>query len=424
MSRARPFFGWYIVLAFGLMVFVSTGIRFTVGPFLKPIVADLGIDRASFSLAVALSLFLYGVFMAVLGRLVERVGTRPVLVAGTVAVAVSMIGTSFVTRLWQFYLTYSIGTAIGLAATGQIVGTAVVSRWFVRRRATALSIVSSFGMSGMTLMVPFAAWLIGHVGWRSTYMVMGVFAMVVTLPLGLWVVRDSPESMGLHPDGADAPPAGSRGGRSAVGGTESTPMMVAMQSLPFWQIAVVLFSCGFSMSLLTSHGVPMLTDHGYSALTASWVLGMAGGSSMAFSVVIGALGDRFGRPPMMAWLYGSRALVFLALFTIRDNPGALFVVALMAGTSMAGTVALSSALTADIFGRFSVGSIYGTMFIIHQTGSALGSWLGGVLFEVTSGYGAAFLVAGVLLTIAAAVSLSIDVRPRTAPVLAPVAGGR
>lgn len=422
MSRPRVFFGWYVVLAFGVMVFISTGIRFTVGPFLKPIVADLGVDRASFSLAVALSLFLYGIFMAVLGRLVDRVGTRPVIVAGTLVVAASMIGTGYVTRLWQFYLTYSIGTAVGLAATGQIVGTAVVSRWFVRRRATALSVLSSFSMSGMTLMVPFATWLIIHVGWRWTYILMGVVAVLVTLPLGLWVVRDAPEVMGLRPDGADAP--ATRAAASGAAPVESTSMTTAIQSLPFWQIALVLFSCGFSMSLLSAHGVPMLTDHGYAPLTASWVLGVAGGSSMAFAVLIGTLGDRFGRRPMMAWLYGSRAVVFLALFTIRDNPAALFVVALMAGTSMAGTVALSSAITADIFGRFSVGSIFGTVFIIHQTGSALGSWLGGFLFELTGGYGAAFLAAGALLATAAAVSLTIDVRPRTVPALAPVAGGR
>src|SRR5258706_14777575 len=101
MNRPRVFFGWYVVIAFGVMVFISTGIRFTVGPFLKPIVADLGVDRASFSLAVALSLFLYGLFMAVMGRLVDRVGTRPVIVAGTVIVAASMIATGYVTRLWQ-----------------------------------------------------------------------------------------------------------------------------------------------------------------------------------------------------------------------------------------------------------------------------------------------------------------------------------
>jgi predicted MFS family arabinose efflux permease len=128
---------------------------------------------------------------------------------------------------------------------------------------------------------------------------------------------------------------------------------------------------------------------------------------------------------MMAWLYGSRALIFLGLFAIRDNPAALFVVALMAGTSMAGTVALSSALTADIYGRFSVGSIFGSVFIVHQTGSALGSWLGGALFELTGGYGAAFLCACGLLAAAAITSLTIDLRPRCAvPALAPVAGGR
>src|SRR5262249_55668779 len=150
-------------------------------------------------------------------------------------------------------------------------------------------------------------------------------------------------------------------------------------------------------SLLSAHGVPMLTDHGYSAMTASWALGLAGGSSMAFSVVMGSLADRFGRRPVLAWLYFSRALIFLGLFGVRDNPALLLLIALMAGTSMSGSTALGSALIADIFGRFSVGSIFGIIVLFHQTGSALGSWLGGFLFEATGGYGPAFLSATVLL---------------------------
>ena len=82
------FYGWWVTLALSVAVFLSTGVRFTVGPFLKPIVADLGIDRASFSLVVSVSLFLYGVFMPLVGRLVERLGARPVTVAGTALLAV------------------------------------------------------------------------------------------------------------------------------------------------------------------------------------------------------------------------------------------------------------------------------------------------------------------------------------------------
>lgn len=85
---------------------------------------------------------------------------------------------------------------------------------------------------------------------------------------------------------------------------------------------------------------------------------------------------------------------------------------------------MASALSADIFGRFSVGSVFGTIFFVHQVGAALGSWLGGLFFEATGGYGAAFATASTILVLACIVSLTIDERPRRVPTLAPVAGGR
>lgn len=83
-----------------------------------------------------------------------------------------------------------------------------------------------------------------------------------------------------------------------------------------------------------------------------------------------------------------------------------------------------SALSADIFGRFSVGSVFGTIFFVHQVGAALGSWLGGFFFEATGGYGAAFATASTILVLACIVSLTIDEGPRRVPTLAPIAGGR
>ena len=90
---------------------------------------------------------------------------------------------------------------------------------------------------------------------------------------------------------------------------------------------------------------------------------------------------------------------------------------------MSGSLAMSSALSADIFGRFSVGSVFGTIFFVHQVGAALGSWLGGFLFELAGGYGAAFAVASTILLVASLVSLTIDERPHAVGRLSPVAGG-
>jgi MFS family permease len=408
----RVFYGWWVTAAFAAMVFLSTGVRFTVGPFLKPMVADLGLDRASFSLAIAVGLFLYGAFIPVMGWLADRLGARCVTLVGTAILAGSAAATGLVRNLAHLYLTWSFALAVGLAATGHVVASAVISRWFTRRRATALSVLGAASMGGMSLLVPVVTWLILAVGWRATFGLIGLGIFVLLTPLLLWVVRDAPEAMGLAPDGEFPPP-----GLRADPATERTPVADAVQTVSFWQLAGALSTCGFTMALLSAHGVPMLTDHGYGPMLASWTLGLLGGSSVGFAVALGALADRFGCRPVLAWIYGGRALVLAGLFVIRDHPAALLTVAALGGASMAGTFAMTSALTATLFGRYSVGTVFGTMFLVHQAGAALGSWLGGVLFESTGGYGAAFALGSGMLVLAAVVSLLVDERPRAAAVL-------
>jgi MFS family permease len=415
MARQSLFYGWWVTIAFAVMVFLSTGVRFSVGPFLKPIVADLGTDRATYSLVVSLSLFLYGVFMPFVGRLVDRWGARPVAVLGILVFAASLGSTGLVTQLWQLALVYGVLVALGLSATGHVVGSAVVSRWFIRRRATALSVLGAASMAGMSLLVPVAMWLILTVGWRAAYGIIGLGAAIVLLPLALWVVRESPESMGLAPDGLAAEPTT----RDAA--SERTAVSDAIRTTPFWQLCGGMFTCGFSMSLLSAHGVPMLTDHGYHAMLASSAIGVLGASSFAGAMILGTIADQFGRRPVLAWLYGTRTLLFAAMFLVHDSPLALLVISAFGGASMSGSLAMTSALTADIFGRFSVGSVFGTIFVVHQGGAALGSWLGGLLFELTGGYGAAFAIACVQLLVAAVVSLTIDEATRCAPRLHPAA---
>jgi predicted MFS family arabinose efflux permease len=281
----------------------------------------------------------------------------------------------------------------------------VVARWFSRRRGTALSVLGSASMTGMSLLVPLVTWLILAYGWRTAYMLIAVGVLAGMLPLSLWVIRESPESMRLAPDGAAPEPA-------TTGAPRRVPAATAMQTLAFWQLAGSFFTCGFSMSLLSAHGIPMLTDHGYTPMVASWALGVLGGSSIGFTVMLGALSDRFGRRPVLASIYAGRIFIFTGLFLIRDNPTALMVVAALGGITLAGTGSMTSALTADIYGRFSVGSVFGLIFLVHQTGSALGSWLAGAMFETTGGYGAAFVLACGLLMAAAVVALNIDKNAR------------
>jgi MFS family permease len=402
MTNRSIFYGWWVVAAFSVTTFISTGIRHAVGPFLKPIVEDLGLDRASFSAVIALSLLLYGVFMPLAGMALDRFSVRVVTSVGTLLLVASLVLTALVSNFWEFAIVYGVLVPLGLAGTGPVIASGVVARWFSRRRGTALSVLGSASMTGMSLLVPGVTWLILTTGWRTTYMVIAGGVLVLVLPLCLWIVRDSPESVGLTPDGAPLKPG------TAAAPVERVSAGEALQTLAFWQLAGSFFTCGFSMSLLSAHGIPMLTDHGYSPMFASWALGVLGGSSIGFTVMLGALGDRFGRRPVLSAIYAGRILIFAGFFLIRDNPAAILAVAVLGGITMAGTGSMTSALTADIYGRFSVSSVFGLIFLVHQTGSALGSWLAGALFESTGGYGVAYALACLFLAAAAIVALKID----------------
>ncbi len=406
MPSSPVFYGWWVAVAFSVMVFVSAGVRHAVGPFLKPMVADLGVDRGAFSLVIALGLFLYGAFMPWIGGLTDRFGARRVTAAGSVLLAVSLALTGYCQNLWQLALVYGVLASLGLACTGPVVANAVVARWFVRRRGTAVSLLGSAAMTGMSLLVPVVAWLIVAFDWRTAYMVLGAAVLVGMLPLCLFVVRDSPEEMGMRPDG-DAAVAG-----APVPVITRTLASTALRTVAFWQLGGAFFTCGFSMALVSAHGVPMLTDHGYTPIFASWVIGVLGASSIVFTLSLGALSDRFGARPVLAAIYAGRAFIFAGLFLIRDNPAAMIGVAIVGGITVAGSMSMTSVLTADIYGRYSVGSILGVIFLVHQTGAALGSWLAGALFEATGGYGVMFAIACVLLAAAGLVSLRVEREPR------------
>jgi MFS-type transporter involved in bile tolerance (Atg22 family) len=115
---------------------------------------------------------------------------------------------------------------------------------------------------------------------------------------------------------------------------------------------------------------------------------------------------------VLAAIYGGRIFIFAGFFLIRDNPVAMLAVAILGGVTMAGTGSMTSALTADIYGRYSVSRVFGLMFLVHQTGSALGSWLAGALFETTGGYGAAYALACAFLAAASVTALRVDTRGR------------
>src|SRR5438552_6418558 len=185
MRKPTVFYGWWVVAGFSFMTMTSTGIRHAVGPFLKPITADLGLDRATFSIVIAVSLFLYGLFGPLTGVILDRFGARVTASAGALLLVASLLLTGLVRNFWEFFAVYGVLLSLGLALCGPVLASGVTARWFNKRRGTALSMLASASMVGMSLLVPIVTWLILTTGWRPAYMLIGVGVLFVVLPHAL-----------------------------------------------------------------------------------------------------------------------------------------------------------------------------------------------------------------------------------------------
>jgi len=240
----------------------------------------------------------------------------------------------------------------------------------------AMMFLSAGAMGGIAVMTPVSTLLIGAVGWRNTYLAFAVVAMVLLLPL---VLR------GIREQAAAAPRAGA-----------PAAWQPALATTPFWLLAFGLFACGFSMHMMGTHGVPMLEHHGFPTMTASLGIGLIGLVSIGGTLALGVLSDRIGRPLFLGSIFLVRGLGFLALVAVGQE-WELYLTAAIGGLVWAGSPALTSALTADIYGARVVGTLFGLLFLGHQIGAAAGAYLGGWAFDTLGDYTAAFVTAAALL---------------------------
>ncbi len=403
----RWYFGWNIVGAAATLTLLSTGMRLGIGPFFLPIANDLGFSRSLLASIIAAGMLCYGLAMPVAGYLVARRGTRFVLLLGTGIVVAGAIWSVNARSATTFLLAFGVMLSVGLGFTSPVALTPVISHWYTRRRGMALFFLSTGSMAGMAVMTPVLAYAIAGWGWRMTLLgFAGVFAMF-TVPVAFLVMRDdAPEHTDLDAREIAAlrahPPAA----------TTSLQLREVIRTVPFWQVFLGLFACGFSMNLLGTHGMPMLMDHGFDAMSSSMGIGLIGLVAIFGTVALGRLADRVPRRNLLAAIYSIRGLGFFALVLVGTH-FELYLAASIGGLVWAGSIALSSAILADVYGVRLVGVLYGLGYLGHQIGGMLSSWLGGWGYETFGTHWVAFGSAGVLLLLAAALSLRLPLKGYT-----------
>ena len=394
------YFGWNVVAGAAIATLLTVGMRMCIGPFFLPIAKDMGLSRSLLSAIIAIGMLCYGIGMPLAGHLVGTRGTRFVLSLGSILVIVAIAWTALARDAINLLLSFGVLLSFGLAFTSPVAFSPVLSRWFRRQRGMAMFFLSTGSMSGIAILMPVFAYGIGEFGWRNTLLGFAATFAVLMFPIIWFVIRDdAPAQADLLPDSA-----GSAGGPAAP--EASLGWRESLRTGPFWKVALGLFTCGYSMNLLGTHGVPMLVDHGFDPMTSSFGLGLIGLVAIFSTLVLGRLADRLPRKNILAAIYFVRGLGFFALLMVGTH-FELYAAAAIGGVAWAGSIALSSAILADTYGVRSVGILYGWTYFGHQVGATISSWLGGWAYDTYGNHWIAFGSAGMLLLAAAATSLRL-----------------
>ena len=379
--------------------------------FLKPLQQAHGWSNASVSGATALYFVVSGLSAAIVGPPIDRRGPLPFLTAGLILTA-AMIGCiGFVEELWQLYAVYAaLAAAFGMA--GGVSTNVIMARWFIRRRARAMSVSATGVSSAGVILPPLGAWLIAAGGLELTTSVIAAAALVVGLPIVFLVLVWDPSQMRLPPDGAvpaSGPPPSAA--LSEAVQTRRWTLSQAMRALSFWALAIAFVLALLAQTGYLIHEIAFLEERTGSRTAASLALSFGAIGSIVARLILGAFADALSKRHLAAGLFVFQAASVI-LIAFIDTAVTNYVFAFTFGMTIGNVYLMQSLLTSELFGYVSFGAVFGMVSFTSQVSSGAGPLLVGLLEEATGGYEIPFLVtAAITLAAAVVVLFARPVRP-------------
>jgi sugar phosphate permease len=411
----RFHYAWVIVVVTFMALLLSAGVRNAASVLFEPLETDFGWDRAGISLAFGISLLFFGLGGPIGGALIDRFGPRRVMLGGLGLIVVGLALLLTTRDLVQFNLYWGVIIGIGTGAVAGTLGGTVALRWFNQYRGLALGVFSAAAAAGQLLFLPALIPLADVGGWQGIFGALGLLIAVIILPVLLFM-RDTPEAAGTTPIGEPT---------AATISTDSrfTPLKDALRTRDFWLLAGSFFVCGYTtVGLITTHLLPHSLEHGFQKAEISWAIAFMGAMNIVGTTVSGWLTDRYDNRQLLAFYYGMRAISLVALPFIYEM-NSMLIFALVYGLDWVATVPPTVNLTAQRFGRKSLGAIYGWIYCAHMIGAGIASYAGGFFREVLGDYHLVFVSAAVLGLIAVTFSLGISISAKRPPAPAPQPGG-
>jgi len=406
-SQRRIFYGWVIVAAGCLILFLEWGFLYSYGVFLTELCADLGWTRATVSGAYSLGFLWHSIIYLPAGRLNDKHGPRLTLAISIIALSAGYALMSTINAPWQLYIFYGIilGTGMGF---GLVPVVSTVSHWFVARRGMALGLtVVGIGIGTLAL-VPLAQFLIFKFDWRNSYLLIAGILLVIGLPISR-LMRLHPSEKGLLPYGMNEIVEGSK--HNNLLSTVDFTFKQAIKTKAFWLLFTMYVFHAFVAQMVMVHLKAYAIDFGIAEMTAATALGLVGGTSIAGRIVIGSLSDRIGRKGCFFVAYLLMAVMLLWLIKARQ-PWQFYLFSSVYGFAYGGNVPLFPAVVADWFGMKFHGIIFGTLMLATGIGGAIGPLLAGYISDTRGSYNIAIIIGAVVLFIALGCSFAIKAPQR------------
>ena len=395
----RLFYGWTLVGVAAFVMVIGTVPLFQgMTAWFVVFESTFGWSRTQLSIAFSLSRVEGSIMGPISGYLIDRLGSRRMVMIGLVVAGGGFVLLSRMESIWHFYAAFVVmSMGVGLGTWMPMM--TVLNNWFIRHRSIAMALAMEGFLVGGMILVPVLAFAIdpdaiGRPGWRNTALAIGLFLIVVAFPVSR-MVRNAPEPYGQYPDGVGtAQPRQTAGPGAAEEETDYT-WQEAIRTKSFWIITMGHACSSIVIVTITVHLGPMLSDRGFSLQTIGWVVGAYTGVAAVFTLIGGYVGDRL---PIRLALFGFSAVQSGAVLVLMlaDTQLMVYVFAVLMGIGFGGRNPLTTAIRGVYFGRKAFASITG-MSMIPMNVMLLGAPLfAGIMFDSTQSYTVPMAVVGII----------------------------
>src|SRR5262245_5124969 len=402
----EPRYGWVMVALGAFMTCIAIGAMFSLAVFLQPITQATGWSHTAVSSAMTLNFLAMGAAGFGWGALSDRVGPRPVVLAGAVLLGLGLFLASRAQSALQFQLAFGllVGVAVGSFFSPMI---AAVMGWINEHRGLAVSLVSvGVGVAPVT-MSPLAGWLITQMDWRSAQVVIAVLVWATLVPAALFVRRPPQQSM-INTSGAQAVQE------------RSMTLRDAFVSAPFIVLALTFFACCAAHAGPIFHTVTYAQTCGVAPLVAVTIYSVEGVAGLGGRLALGVLADRLGvKRVLIAGLLIQAVAALMFIFASRL--GEFYAVAATFGFAYGGVMPLYAVLAREYFGQRILGAVFGAAAMVSSLGMALGPALGGWIFDSFGRYTWMYIGSAAIGLGAVAIALAFPPFPKAAGELSPAA---